>query len=136
MALRDYTQPSRTLTIPGGDFTVKGLSFNVLAGLFTDAKDEMMEAMGMYDGMASSGEVTNEALGLALVKQFPKLVAKVIAYAADEPESEEQAAKLPLPIQLDALVTISDLTFSEPDALKKFIGQVMSLIQKAKTLAP
>lgn len=135
MALRDYTQPTKTVEFPGGSFVVKGLSFNTLAALFTDAKDEMMEAMGLYDGMASSGEVTNEALGLALIQQFPKVVAKLIAYGAGEPDAEEQAGKLPVPVQMDALMALSDLTFAEPDALKKFVGQVTSLIQKAKTLA-
>lgn len=137
MALRNYTIPTKTIPLPGGEsFTVTGISFNSLADLFTRAKDEMLEAMELYDGMANSGEITNEALGLALIQQLPHLAAKVIATAANEPDAETQAAALPLPTQVEALVSIAELTFTEPDALKKFVGHVQKMIAATKTLAP
>lgn len=135
MAIKDFYVETREVPFgKGGSFTVEGISFDHLAKLFTEAKDEMLQAMDLYDGMAESGEVKTEALIMAMLHQVPDLVARVICLAANEPGAEAQVRKMPFPVQTDALMAIADLTFVEPDALKKFLGHLTVLLNGATSL--
>lgn len=134
MAIKDFFVETREISFGTGSFTVQGISFDHLAKLFTEARDEMLQAMDLYDGMAESGNVNTEALILALLQQLPNLVARVICVSADEPGAEESVRKMPFTVQTDALMAISELTFVEADALKKFLGHLTVLMNGMTSL--
>lgn len=134
MAIKDFYAESRTISFGSGSFAVQGISFDHLAKLFTEARDEMLEAMDLYDGMAGSGEVKTEALIMALLQQVPQLVARVICIAADEAGAEDNVRKMPFPVQTEAMMAVADLTFVEADALKKFLGHLTVLMNGVTSL--
>lgn len=134
MAIKDFYVESRTINFPGGSFKVEGVSFDHLVKLFTEARDDMLGAMEMYDGLAESGEVNTMALAMAAIDKFPNLVATLIATAANEPGTEETVRAMPFPVQTEALVAIGELTFTEVEALKKFLGHLALMMEGAKKL--
>lgn len=136
MAIKDFHVESRTISFRAGSFEVQGISFNNLVQLFTEARDDMLGAMDLYDGLAESGEVNTPALIIAALEKFPGLVAKIIALAANEPGSEAKVLMMPFPVQTEALVAIAELTFTEADALKKFLGHLALMVDGMKNLAP
>lgn len=135
MAIKDFYVQTREVSFgQGGSFTVEGISFDHLARLFTEAKDDMLQAMDLYDGLAESGEVKTEALIMAMLQQVPDLVARIICLAANEPGAEANVRKMPFPVQTEALMAIADLTFVEADALKKFLGHLTVLLNGVTSL--
>lgn len=136
MAIKDFHVDSRTISFGTGSFEVQGISFDNLVKLFTEARDEMLGAMDLYDGLAESGEVNTPALIIAALDKFPGLVAKLIALAANEPGTEDTIRKMPFPVQTEALVAVAELTFTEADALKKFLGHLALMVDGMKNLAP
>lgn len=90
----------------------------------------------LFDRVAAGGDVFAPGVGdnimLMLVKDAPEIAAHIIAMAADEPGAVVQAGTLPMPVQLEALVKIFNLTFTDYGGPKKFFETVMSLYAKAK----
>jgi hypothetical protein len=136
MAIKDFYVQGRNISFGTGDFTVTGISFDHLVKLFTESRDEMEEAMGMYEGLAMSGEVQTETLIAALLEKLPDLVAKIICIAAGEPGAEAQVRAMPFAVQMDALMAVSELTFVEADSLKKFLGHLTGLVKGLTSLTP
>lgn len=134
MAIKDFYVESREIICGKTSFKVEGISFDHLVKLFTEARDDMLGAMDLYDGLAESGEVNTMQLAMAAIDKFPNLVAKLIAVAANEPGTEETVRAMPFPVQVDALVAIGELTFTEVEALKKFLGHLALMMEGAKKL--
>lgn len=134
MAIKDFYVESREIICGSTSFKVEGLSFDHLVRLFTEARDEMLGALDLYDGLAESGEVNTMALAMAAIEKFPDLVAKLIALAAGEPGTEALVRKMAFPVQMDALVAVAELTFTETDSLKKFLAHLSLLMESAKKL--
>lgn len=65
---------------------------------------------------------------LELVKGSPALVARIIALAADESHLESKAARLPIPVQVDCIKAIIELTFSEAGGVKNFVESLTNLM--------
>ena len=65
----------------------------------------------------------------------PNLIARVIARAADQ-EDEWQMVRdnYSVVLQFDLLVEIAKLTFNDPAGFKRFVGNVLSLVNLAGTL--
>jgi hypothetical protein len=64
--------------------------------------------------------------------QFPDVIAKVIAAAADEPELWADYKKLSVPLQMQALTDIARLTFIDRAGFETFVGNVMALAQAVR----
>ena len=136
MAIRDFNVETVEVSFKGGTFTVHGVSSDELTRLATDATADVMAAIDAYEAMEKEGHNSGEAIiGIVLAKA-PDLAARLIANAANEPDLFPVVRKMPLSVQMNALEAIFRLTFEEPEALKKFSGQILALLNSVKNLAP
>lgn len=144
MSLRDYTPPSRTIPLgKGNKLAVRAFGFEDIQSLLINRSGLIVQALDLFGehGMnaASASDEEVRSFALQLVAKVPDLVAEVIALAADEADQVDNARRLPAPVQLEALIAVYELTFSEPDSVGKFFGHLtdlMTLIPKsAKTVA-
>jgi hypothetical protein len=65
----------------------------------------------------------------AVLKQAPRVLAKIIAVAADDIDAWPSVVKWPLPVQMEALTQIMRLTFTDGADFKTFVGNVLGLAQ-------
>lgn len=133
MALSDIVIPTKTFTFGGASFTVHGVTANDVLRMFFEADKDIARIL---DVLEQGGVGTDDAdkLIAAMLREAPELAARLIASAADEPAAWPTVARLPVSVQLEALLAVWTLTFEEPDALKKFVASLMSLAASAKTL--
>lgn len=134
MALADY-QPERvTIEFKGGSFSVKGLSLDDVTVLMRHYLDDLDEILAIYarDVDPQKTVAATAQYAVALVREAPALVAHVIALAAEEPDRIEQARRLPIPVQVEALKEIGRLTFEEAGGAKKFFESLAELAMKVR----
>ena len=108
-----------------------------LAGVFSAA-----EEFETIDFKESSTEMVAEQL----MAQWPKLVAgvathlpdvlaKIVACAADSPDEWEMVRdEYPFALQFEILVVLGRLTFDSPEGFKRFVGNVLLLVDLAGKL--
>lgn len=108
-----------------------------LAGLFNVAEE--------VDGLKLSKD-NAEKLADELLQQWPKIVtaigthlpnllSQVIANAADEPDAWEMVRdNYSFVLQFEILAEIAKLTFNEPEAFRRFVGNALLLVDLAGTL--
>lgn len=132
MGLKNLVIPRKTIAIPGGDMTIRGLATDDITALLLFAPDDVEQVINEVQGAGNDAAAQHAAISKLLAK-FPALVAFAIALAADEPDEVDNARRLPISAQLDAVVAILDMTFSEPDALGKFIANLRALFAKVRT---
>ncbi len=130
MALLDYKAPRATIALPGGSsFDVRGFTFNDLSLLVAEHRQEFMAAGEIIaknaDNMGS--------LAAVLCETTPALVASAIALAADEPDAAATVRTLPMPVQLDALLEIGRLTFTDEASVPKFLAGLTALVRAGTT---
>lgn len=128
MGLKDLQLPTSIVEIPGGSFTVRGLSTVELELLlrehratFTAMFDQLKEVGGGVDDNTFS-------LAAELLSSAPELMARIICFAADEPDAIEFALKLTPAIQLKALMRIAALTFTVEGDLGKLMGGLVEKV--------
>lgn len=132
MSLSQYVAPKKSILVAGmaQPLDIEGLSLSSLAIL---VRTHLADLDAVFDLFIAGAEIPPDKipdfLG-SLIMQAPGLVANIIAVAAGEPEAAPQAEKLPFAIQLDALVTIGELTFTEPGSVKKLLEQIAMLLTK------
>lgn len=125
MALKDFVIPRRTITVGTTPIALRGLTFADLGVLVADHRGEFVAAGKI---IAESGENMG-ALASVLAQVAPGIVAHAIALAADEPDAAETVASLPAPVQLDALLAVGELTFTDPGAVPKFLAGLGALLR-------
>lgn len=150
MALKGWSQPATTFDLPGGgSVSVRGLSVDMVAALVRqdrEALESLFQQVTQRPGAREAAEKlqkgeevdpptedldTGDVVAAAL-EHAPGLCAKVIAWAAGEPEAEKEARDLPFPTQFDILVEIGRLTF-EVTPMGKFLEAVVALARNANT---
>ena len=124
MALKDFHREHREVNFPGGSVKLHGVSFDTLAQLVSEARDDVATAIDAYGEASEAGQTGVEAIALLLLERTPGRAAKLIALAAEEPDAEAHVRKMPFPVQTDMLAAVADLTFTEADALKKFLAHL------------
>lgn len=131
MALKDFIIPRRTLQVGATEVTLRGLTFADMGVLVAEHRDEFVAAGNIIgaskDNMASLASV--------LAQVAPRIVAHGIALAADEPEAVDAVATLPAPVQLEALLIVGELTFTDPGAAPKFLAGLTSLLRAGTSAA-
>lgn len=144
MSLKDLKLPTANIEIPGGAFTVRGLSPTEIEVLARNHKATLGALFERFMGKASTNSDMTAIIG-AIVKDAPELMAHIICLAADEPDAIDSVLKIPVSIQLTALERIAAFTFTvEGDlgnlmatALKSLggvnglLGQVSTMLEKA-----
>lgn len=114
----------------GGPLTLRGLAFEDFWSLATSHGPEasMLFSKVINKEKIEPGEVST-ILG-SVLPQSPKMVAKVIALAADEDtdDGRKVAARLEPRVQLEALEAIFALTIESEAELKKFMESILRML--------
>ncbi len=134
MGLASYKAPSHEFVLEGGSFVVKGLSLEQTSLLI---QHHLPDIEALFDLLMNAEAIQTgdiRTIAASVVGQAPGFAANLIAVAAGEPDSAKQAATLPLPVQIDVLTKIGDLTFSEVGGIKKAMETVAPLLMNSKTM--
>lgn len=133
MSLRDYVIGTRTVTLQGDHkLSVRALGFDDIQHLLVnkhgliDTALRLFSESGLNPDSADPQQVRE--FTASLLAALPDLAAELIAMAADEPDLGSKAKRLPAPAQLEALMAIYELTFTEPDSVKNFFDRLASLM--------
>jgi hypothetical protein len=136
MALAGFKKQTRTFDLKGGSFSVEGLSFDKFATLIREHLSDVEAVFNLVDsirnGTTDLTEADVERIIIAAAEEAPGLVANIIALASGEegPEAVIGARNLPLPVQLEVILTVVDLTFSEVGGIKKAWETITSFLKK------
>lgn len=121
------------LPVPGDEevsFDVRGVSLPDLSALMQKHARAITALYSKYaKGDADFEKGLESDVAAALIAEVPALVASIIAQVSDGVMDDETAARLPLPVQTDALVSIGELTFSGEGALEKFMAAAVRIAE-------
>jgi hypothetical protein len=142
MSLRDYVIASKTIPLRGDNkLSIRGLGFDDIQHLLVNRHGLIGTALKLFGDTGIDADHADEeqvrSFASSLLMELPELVAEVIALAADEPDLADKAKRLPAPVQLDALLSVYELTFSEPDSVKNFfdrLSDLMSAVPRPKAV--
>lgn len=138
MPLVDFDNKRKTIKFEDGEFSVRAVSLPDVARLVARNQDAMDRIAALIEAqrlVAEAGDTppSEMTIGVELIFRFvqesPFVAADLISCCADEPEAWDMAYRLPLPLQVEALQAIADLTFADGMALKKFIADVGMLLR-------
>lgn len=142
MALKTYTIPRLpVLLTEGNEIQVRGLNLDDVSFLVQVHRDDVDKIIAAFrsevpsldpEAVDAAVRERGNAMISVLLQHFPIVAGNVIAVASDEPEQWDVAQKLPVPVQIDALVKVAKLTFNDFDGFKKFLGNVLAVVQSAK----
>ena len=127
MALSDIVIPTQTLEYRGTKFTVHGVTANDVMRMLFEAERDVSRALDALDKIKSGDEADAKETIVALPRETPELVARIIASAADEPDAWQTVLRLPVSVQAEALAAVWTLTFEEPDSVKKFVASLTAM---------
>ncbi len=138
MPFSDFKPTKRTVTFPGGSAELRALSLPDLALLISSHEDsinDIVQNIRARKDVIESGDFGDEAaiglmtdLFIEVIRESPILAANIIAICADEPEGVKSVLNLPVNIQVEALVAVGEMTFTDLASVKKFIANVKMLI--------
>jgi hypothetical protein len=130
MPLAGYQPEQRVVPIDASNsFRVRGLGLNDIAVLI---REHFPDLHTLFDLFGTVGDIEPEKLQpliISMVSQAPGFAANVIALAAGEGDASD-AERLPIPVQIQALVDIGQLTFSDVGGIKKAVETVAALLTK------
>ncbi len=133
MSLKNYRTPKQSIALPDGtEFPVRGLTFHDLGTLLEDHRDEFLAAGQV---IAKRDAESMGSLASVLAQTVPDLAAAVIALASDEPDAVDVVRSLPLPVQLDALIAVGKLTFTDEGAVPKFLAGLGGMLRAGASAA-
>lgn len=130
MGLASFTPESHEFNFKGGSFTVEGLSLEALATLVQHHLPDLEALFDLFQGFDKAEGQDFTPLVVSLIQQAPGFCSNVIALAAGEPDSAKKAARLPFPLQIEVLLKIGDLTFTEVGGPKKSLEMIAALLKK------
>jgi hypothetical protein len=135
MPLAGYSPETRTIRVGNTtSFDVRGLSLTDVAVLirehFPDL-DAIVDLFGDFDKITAADI---RPVVIAIVSQAPGLAANVIALAAGEGDASD-AAKLPGPVQVSALVNIGELTFTDVGGVGKAWETIAALLKNKEVMS-
>lgn len=136
MGLKHLKLPEARVELADGEhFAVRGLSLNDIAVLVVEHGPKLGELYDQF--VALGGEPTTDALvafAAPVLHTAPEIAAQLIAAAAGDAEDVDVAARLPFPVQLDALEKLVKLTFDAGGGAKKVMETVVRLAASTNSL--
>ena len=126
MSLASYQPPSREVPLGGTTLHLEGLSLEHFAILVREHLPDLDALVELFSGNNVQSTEDFQKVALAIVTQAPGFAGNVIALS---PEAAEKAMRIPAPTQIEMLVAIGDLTFTEVGGIKKAMGTVAGLLQ-------
>jgi hypothetical protein len=138
MSLSDFQIETAAIIRGSSSFSVRGLSADDVQAILARVRNslELIFNLAEKEGISSLGNVTQDKLRRFLVsaiKEFPIVIAMIIAQATGELDEYEVAKSLPIQIQIEALEKISALTFGDATNFGAFSGKVQAVIQMVMT---
>ncbi|MEP2533551.1 hypothetical protein [Shimia sp.] len=140
MGLGAFTPKTEKVEIPGGEFTVRGLSLEDFTVLL---REHYQPAKAIFDRYVTEGTIDaldqaangDSPLGLSRVHDVlleaieaaPALIGDAIARAADETDNPHLARLLPAGVQIEAIQKIVTLTLEAEGGLEKLVETVIKL---------
>lgn len=118
MLLKDIALPTKEIAVGEGSFVVRGLSLQVVGDLLESHREQIL---GLFGGETDPG---------TLLQESPRLAARMIAHAADEPGEADKVTQLPVGVQVNALEAIWDLTIPDEETLGKVMARVAAALKK------
>lgn len=119
----------------GGSFTVRGLSLPDIMQIYARHTGELGAWFERLTAGGDDGGLEQQASSVAasLISTAPALAAEVIAFGSGSGDDETIAiaSELPISVQIDALQTIGDLTFTEAMPPKKVFEIVIQAARAA-----
>lgn len=136
MALKDIQIPKADVSVgAGGSFAVRGLSTTDIEHFTRECGPELHQLWNDYvNGKLKPEEALSETgmrgMFAQIVKECPRLVVSVISHAADAADDEERkiVERLPVAVQVDALLKIAMQTLNVEGDLGKLIGTVVTAL--------
>lgn len=137
MTLAAYQIQKKQVSFMGGSFHVKGLSLDDISILMRDYLADIDLLFKMYEKeeMRESAVAESAKFAIGIVRDAPALVGLLIALSAGEPDAVDIARQLPIPVQIDVVKAVIELTFEEAGGAKKFLDSVMNLVKKVRPAA-
>ena len=134
MPLAGYQPETRDVALGAGNhFKVRGLSLTDIAVLVREHFPDLDAIVDLFNGVEEMTTDQFQPLALSVISQAPGFVANVIALAAGEGDATD-AAKLPGPVQVKALLEIGTLTFADVGGPKKAVEMIASLLGKTEVM--
>lgn len=124
MGLRDIVLPTFSLEVGGTDITVHGVSVADLSLLLQDYGPKVSAVfVHVTDAAKADPNADIKKIAMGAFKEFPDLVAGLIALAAGEYDDETIAIarRLPIPAQVELLEQIFLLTFASEGEVEKLV---------------
>lgn len=135
MSLADF-QPERiTVKAKNVSLAVRGLSIIDCSALLRTHMNDLESLFEMYERESQGltfGNVAMARYATRLISDAPGLVAHMIALACDEPDYVDNAKRLPMIVQINALKAIGTLTFEEVGGVKKLIEDLTDLVSQVR----
>jgi len=132
--LSEVVIPTRSIKVGESSFDVQGLSLSILSDLIQNHLEDVSSALAVIDEMqkADLSEESLIASILGIVKEAPKLAAKLIVLASgdDSEKAVEVAISLPTPVQIEAIRAVYELTVEDIGGIKKFKNLLQNLNNK------
>lgn len=130
MGLKHIKLPEAAIKFPGGDFAVRGLSLDDIAYLVGRHGAKMNDLFLEFQKGGAELELESLAsFAVPLLKAAPEVAAELIACASGDPKDWHIAATLPVPVQLEALEKLVELTFNVEGGPKKVVETVIRMAQ-------
>ena len=132
MPLAGYQPARREISFGAESFHVKGLALTEISVLVREHFPDLDAVFDLFQsGLQGMDAQQFQSMALMVVSQAPGLAANIIALAAGEGTAED-AAQLPAPVQIKALVEIGDLTFKDVGGPKKAMELITALLRKTE----
>ena len=123
--------PTETVTTPGGPLVLRGIGLADIMPIFAQHREKLSEMFAAYTAGAMPVD-DPAALAASLMSEAPDIVARAIVAAADGDEDDiSTARRLPLPVQVEAIMAIFRLTMTTEGGVKNFVETVIRAMQGA-----
>lgn len=129
MGLSNYKPESRLIALKGGSFQVEGLSIEDVSVLVREHLPDLDALFDIFQNANVKSSDDMLPVVKSLVSQAPGFAANLIAIASREPDSAAQASRIPAPKQIEIIMEIGDLTFTEVGGIKKSWELIAGLLK-------
>jgi hypothetical protein len=134
--LKDCVVARRKVSFEGGEFELRGVSLPDISAAIMEHREAVDRVAEILRRTNADDLTTTVEILIDVIRESPYLAAFLICSCADEPDAYSAAFHLPLTVQIEALRTIGELTFSDAEALKKLIADVRGLLAGMRPPVP
>jgi hypothetical protein len=130
MTLASYSPPRKDIAVGVGSLSLRGLNLDDISLLMSAHSDKLFSAFQQFESIVKSDNPESAVIArlvFDLINEAPQVAADIIALAADEPDHHQNARKLPFPVQVQALITVANLTFEAGGGLGELKAALVSV---------